>query len=90
MNDDHALSSPAAIVDDAEDILRAYQYDGHTQSTPRTVADAVAILWTLAGSWACLDINRVPFAYTITMCNLVMGQSVSLTPNYATSTGADT
>lgn len=70
-------------------MLRVYQYDGHTQATPTTVADQVEIPWTLAGSSVRLDIKRVRFAYTVTLSNRVTGQSVSLTLDYAAGTGAD-
>ncbi|RNF32960.1 SGNH/GDSL hydrolase family protein [Paracoccus methylarcula] len=76
-------------MDGTDSMLKVYRYDSLSGSAPVTVVSQIAIPWTVAGSNVRLDIKRVRFVTTITLTNMVTGEQVSLTLDYAAGTGGD-
>lgn len=84
------LLTPATMVDGTDSTFKVYRYDSQSSSPPAAAAfTSVAIPWTVAGSKVRLDVKRVRFVTTFKLTNLVTGQSVTLTADYAAGTGGD-
>lgn len=81
------LNTPASIVDGTSNSLRIYGWDSAVDTPPSPITHEVAIPWVLEGARVRLTEKRVRFTTTITLANMVSGESVEVVMDYAAGTG---